>query len=499
MHPDRDFDARHEPPPQASAVTQDLELDTLLAAMSAGDAFILDVARTALLSGLENDAWTVLYRQAVLRDCLEHPDVARELYALAVEGVEGRRKLHLSLFANHPGAILHDSIAAMRMFAGVLIKLREVAEAQAGRFHSPAFVALFATLEEELSDEYMARVDAELTELRFRGGVLLSGELGEGNAGAGYTLRRANGRGPSWLERLLGKAPPAHTFYIADRDESGARALVEIQDRGINVVANALAQSADHIQNFFWMLRAELAFYIGCLNLHERLVDLGVPVCFPRPEPPSSRRLNLEGLCDPCLALSLKSGVVGNSLNADGKSLLVVTGANQGGKSTFLRSVGLAQLMLHAGTFVVARDFAAELCTGLFTHYKREEDATMQSGKLDEELRRMSEIADLMRGNAVVLFNESFAATNEREGSEIARQVVDALLEHRIKVIFVTHQYEFAHEFFTRQLPEALFLRAERQPDGTRTFRLTAGEPLETSYGEDLYREVFGEEAAVTG
>ena len=115
----------------------------------------------------------------------------------------------------------------------------------------------------------------------------------------------------------------------------------------------------------------------------------------------------------------------------------------------------------------------------------------MKSGKFDEELARMSEIADQVVPNAILLFNESFAATNEREGSEIAKQIVCALLEKHIKIFFVTHLYEFARGFFDRQIDEAMFLRAERKADGTRTFRLVEGEPLDTSYGQDLYRQIF--------
>jgi DNA mismatch repair ATPase MutS len=89
-----------------------------------------------------------------------------------------------------------------------------------------------------------------------------------------------------------------------------------------------------------------------------------------------------------------------------------------------------------------------------------------------------------------VLFNESFTATNEREGSEIASQIVTALLERRVKVFFVTHLYQFARSFLERT-DDVLFLRPERKPDGTRTFRILEGEPLETSYGEDLYHEIF--------
>ncbi|HXJ92443.1 MAG TPA: hypothetical protein VMT20_06130, partial [Terriglobia bacterium] len=54
---------------------------------------------------------------------------------------------------------------------------------------------------------------------------------------------------------------------------------------------------------------------------------------------------------------------------------------------------------------------------------------------------------------------------------------------------------EFARSFFDRKGQDALFLRAERKADGARTFRLLEGEPLDTSYGEDLYREVFGSES----
>jgi DNA mismatch repair ATPase MutS len=179
-------------------------------------------------------------------------------------------------------------------------------------------------------------------------------------------------------------------------------------------------------------------------------------------------------------------------VNADGKSLVMITGANQGGKSTLLRSLGLAHLMMQAGMFAGARSFRVGVCNGLFTHYKREEDATMERGKLDEELSRMSEIAGQITRHSILLCNESFASTNEREGSEIGRQVVRAMLRKQIKVFFVTHMYDLGHSFYAQQDGNALFLRAERQPDGRRTFRMTEGEPLPTSYGEDSYRRIFG-------
>jgi DNA mismatch repair ATPase MutS len=116
----------------------------------------------------------------------------------------------------------------------------------------------------------------------------------------------------------------------------------------------------------------------------------------------------------------------------------------------------------------------------------------MTHGKLDEELSRMSGIADAIAPGALLLCNESFAATNEREGSEIARQVIDAFVESEVTVVFVTHLFELADTLHRERLRHVLFLRAERQADGRRTFRVRPGEPLPTSYGADSYRRIFG-------
>lgn len=494
LYRDKDFDLKQVLPWNEPSLMQDLELGTLLHAMASEDEFLYDVAHKAVLSGLQNDIDTILYRQEITKDCLNNPVVIRALYRVTVEAIESRKKQFWGFISSHPSGILSSSVNLLEMYAGYLKTLRDMAKEQAGRFGSEGFTTLFATLERDLGDEYLASIQAHLKELRFSKGVLVSAGLGPGNAGDNYVLRKANPEKRNLLERIFAKRPPAYTFHVEERDIAGAEALSKLRERGINLAANAVAQSAEHIQSFFEMLRIELAFYVGCLNLHDRLALKGESVAFPAPKPSGARKHSMQGLYDVSLTLSMVQPVVGNAVNADGKSLVIVTGANQGGKSSFLRSIGLAQLMMQCGMFVGAQSFAAEICNGLFTHYKREEDKTLESGKLDEELGRMSEIVDHLRAGSMLLFNESFAATNEREGSEIARQIVHALLEKRIKMFFVTHMYDFAHSLCDRKMTDTMFLHAERQPDGTRTFRLVEGEPLATSYGEDLYREIFGAE-----
>jgi DNA mismatch repair ATPase MutS len=487
MHRDRDFDLLRELPPSEQALTQDLELNTLFAAMAAGDGFLFEVAKRALLLSLD-DPEEIVYRQQILTDCLENASVVRELYALAGAAIQAEKRVWSSMLRDSPRSMLGSSVQKMELLIGFLRQLRELTDLHADQFGSPGLTRFFAMLIEELDDEYFELLEGHLKALKFKGGMLLSAQLTAGNKGAGYTLRCP--REQSLLERMFDRS--GYSFTIPDRDDNGFRALGELEDRGVNLVANALAQSLDHVRSFFVMLRIEIGFYVACVNLSDRLGDKGEPITFPEALPAEHVALSAQGLYDVCLTLTIEQRAVGNDVDADGKSLVLITGANQGGKSTFLRSVGLAQLMSQSGMFVGGQSFHANVCEGIFTHYKREEDETMESGKLDEELARMSEIAGHLAPNSVLLCNESFAATNEREGSEIARQVIHALLAERIKVLFVTHMFDLANSFCSEGLDTALFLRAQRNPDGTRSFKLAEGKPLPTSYGEDSYRKIFG-------
>jgi len=482
--------SRPPAPGKYDALIADLELATLWNGMAAGDEFIYDTAKRVVLSSL-TDPDEIRYRQQVLADCIEHTEVVSELYAVAIDALASERKVTSFWSGAMPDWILRRSVQLLELFLDILRRLRLIAEDHGQSFRSEGFRRFFEMVSEELADDYLQTVEHQLRELELRRGVLQSADLGKGDKGRGYIFHQPP-PDATWRQRLLpGKQPGSYSFELHPRDEAGFRALAEIKGRSLNSVADAVAQSADHVQSFFVTLRLELAFYLGCVNLHRRLHAKGEPTCFPEPTSARQLALNARDVYDVCLSLHLDDVVVGNEVNADRRSLLMITGANQGGKSTLLRSLGVAQLMMQSGMFVGAQAFRASICAGIFTHYKREEDAGMEGGKLDEELRRMSEIVDLIKPDSILLCNESFASTNEREGSEIARRVVRAMLHRQIRVLFVTHMYDLAHSFHAQQLDNALFLRAERNPDGRRTFKLLEAEPLRTSYGEDSYRRIF--------
>ena len=185
-----DGKAAEKLPPNADLLLQDLELGLLLQAMAQGDEFVLQVARQAILAGTRNDIPTIRYRQAVLKDCLAHPAIVKELYAIAVEAIARERKVHFGLYSKSPEMVLRRACEVLGMFVELLRRLRQVSARAAGQFQAAAFQEMFGAIDQELGEEYLAQVEAHLRELELREGVLISAELGTGNKGVSYTLRK---------------------------------------------------------------------------------------------------------------------------------------------------------------------------------------------------------------------------------------------------------------------------------------------------------------------
>lgn len=497
LHPEHDIDLSPRlPNAVAFLIEDDLELTRLYNAMADGDAFLLDVAKKVVALSV-TDPDIILYRQQVLADCMANRAAAEEMYAIAVEGDEVRRKVFLSgLVFREPGQILSGSVRLLAPLVDNLKQLRRLCDEHAGKFHSAGLRQLTAMIAQQLSDDYLQQLTDHLDELNLPRGTLLSAALGPGNKGCGHALHVPSRRG--WRDRITGNHT-GYGFEVDPHDEAGSHALVDIAGKALNDIANTVTQSADHVRGFFGRLRTELAFYLGCMNLYDALARVGVPTCFPEPTPLGTRTFTCRDLRDVGLCLATEKPVSGNDVDAGGSSLIVVTGANEGGKSTFLRSVGAAQLMMQAGMFVMAKSLRANVTHGVFTHFRREEDDTMTHGKFDEELARMSGLADFIQPQSMMLCNESFASTNEREGAEIARGIIDAMLECGVTVVYVTHMYSLARELYRRGGDQYRFLRAERRTDGVRTFQMIAAAPEPTSYAEDSFRRVFGAPAPAAG
>ena len=465
-------------------VLEDLGFDVILENMARGDEFLFDISKM-VISSPEEDLKVIEYRQEIMEDVFRNPDIVREIYKIPIDVENSKKERWWGVFGwKTPSNILSGARGALEVLTGYLRKLRKIADEHSEDFRSRGFTRFFKTIRKELDDDYLDELEEHVSKLKFPKGIILKVSIGEGNEGKDYTLVSPNQR--RWLEKIL-KRTKVYTFKLHPRDEAGAQVLDEIRNRGLRKVAKAVACAASHIEGFFRRLRKELAFYIASLNLFETLKTLGVPVSFP--DLSETNRLSFEDLNDLSLAITSGKKPVGNDLNAEGKELFIITGANKGGKTTFLRSVGQAQIMAQTGMFVGAKRFVGRVHKGVFTHFRKEEDRSLRMGKLEEELSRMSDTVERIKPGSLLLLNEFMSSTNEKEGSEIAYQIIRALLESGVRIFYVTHMFKFSRRFFENE--RALFLKAERMKDGKRTFKIKDGKPLQTSFELDLYRSIF--------
>jgi len=487
MYPDKDFNLNDSLELTRKNLCSDLELEMVFESAACGDNVIYGVFSSGLFSGMtEPETIDIEYRHAILRDCIENADIVRLLYKISREAIEKKRKIWWEPYRNSPSSLMLNSVYLLKILVQKLIELREVADKYSALFKSAGFRNFFMMLQKELDDNYLLLLQTALKELSFENGMLVSVSLGDFNQAVDYILLQQLSKKNIW-----------HNFFsklelkIAERDDAGHADLSRRRNLALRSIVKTVSNSSMNVLVFFTALQNETAFYTGCLNLYDALQKNGRKICFPSACKEGRNKWIFENLCDMSMSLTDKAELTGNTIKITGKNKIIITGANQGGKTTFLRSIGLAQIMLQCGMFVTADKFVSCIYKGIYSHFKKEEDTSMESGKLDEEMRRMSAIADKIKPGSIILFNESFSSTNEKEGSEICRQITSALTESGVTVFFVTHFYDFSHSLFTAKEPLTLFLRAERMSNGERTYRISEGEPQQTSFGLDIFRKIF--------
>lgn len=416
----------------------DLNLDAVLAVVTAG---LEEYDLGAMFAQPLPDVASVVYRQSVFADL--EVDGVREALTAFVDGLRAVRR-QVAAVDGIEGVHERSSrgLDAIIRYRDVLTALSEGLDRHPPR--APALIGLAEALHDHLVDDEFTSMCHEARQLRedlsqVRYNVLIRGSR--------VTVGGYDGETDHAAEVLA--------LFDRFRRESAESRLHE--DRATGPLDRIEAQVLDMVARLhpdlfrraarFWQdhhrpvdpllasLERELRFYLAYHALVRRLRAAGLPVCLPEM---TSGSVSAISTYDLALAQRTQD-IVTNDVRLDAQErLLVVSGPNQGGKTTLVRTLGQLHHLASVGCPVPGEEVRLPLVDQVVTHFGRREDVGTLAGRLREELVRVRDLLRDVTPESLVILNEMFSSTTVQDALDLGREILARLRDLESRTVCVT-------------------------------------------------------------
>lgn len=453
---------------------KDMQFDGILQVMtSKTDNINSENVIVSVLAELCNDINDITYRYDILQDFIRQPQFLSDLKSAFAEIGRIERDRQLSNRRRAEVSAEYKINSGINMLLGyckVCKKVGEVLKVSENGILSEGLINLseavfsyignekFNKLEELLISLKMCakgyirlKLDASLTNsFKFKEALVL--DIESNGFGKDESIKTHSSIG---IKQLIGlKRKREFNYVIKEFDYILKENVDEIKDKILANIANILEVMTFNISSFLRNLSQEILFYEGAAKLVQTMNSLGLTTTRAEMTRVEERTIDIQGIYDLSFALYLSEKGCSNSLRnivtndvciTEGKRIQIITGPNQGGKTTYIRAMGILQVLAQAGIPVPAAKAVISPIDQLFTHFPVDEKPESNEGRLGEELQRMHNILENATEYSLVLMNEAFASTNSKEGSIIAHDILLALAVIGTRCSFVTHLYELAN------------------------------------------------------
>ncbi len=415
---------------------------------------------------------TIEYRLDCLEDFLNVPELS-DSFRKIISELSGRRPDAEDETGGRVNSFyeISERMDELTFFLGSIEEINLLYKRISGGIKSEAVRKLFGFFEELPKSEDYKTVAKNLSELReIFGGSIRSVKIGvnfdsnmipdsagiievshkriypKGNViermvfGEGADKERFSGE--EHLNSVTHRAPP-------DIDTALFKELGSFTKEYAGRIAEALKSYRSGFLSDISELERQLDYYGSAAAFIKSVRSKGLPMCRPKLLPPERRTASLKGIFDlgfyrrlvseDALA-KLDGRVVLNDIDFDGEArFYMVTGANNGGKTTFARAAGLCQVMAQAGMYVPAESAELSLCDNIFTHFPHEERVGIDTSRFTEEIKELKEIVRKMTPQSMVILNESLQSTTPEECLQIAGIHIGLFAAAGVRGLYVTH------------------------------------------------------------